>query len=121
MDFSDISTSQIAAMYFFVEMLALVGRTRFPISSDLTLRNVLRNFGDDFTKFYIQKEHLGVRSVGFFTSTWEAVCKYAAPLYTQMDLVSQIRFNSGTKLKKKNDDFLENIKNQICYNFRKKI
>jgi hypothetical protein len=100
-DFSTIPATQISAMYLFVEMLGFSNYSRNPFSSDLMLRSVLRNFGDDFTQLYISRENLGVKSIGFTTSTWEAFRRFSAPLRPLLNMKSQIRFSSGTFLKKK--------------------
>jgi hypothetical protein len=72
-----------------------MARTRFIMSSDLHLRKVFRNFGDDFTNFVIRKGQLGVKAIGFHTSTWIEACRIAKPLHNFMTLKTQIRINAG--------------------------
>ena len=85
-------------MYFFLEMLGMMSQHRFPFSTDLSLRYVIRNFGDDFVQFYIYKEKLGVKDIVYLTSTWDGVRQFAMKLRPFLHLKAQIRLNSGLLL-----------------------
>ena len=94
-DFSTLTAIQISAMYFFAEMIATQNVTRFPISSDLSLRGIIRNFGDDFTSLVISRNNLGVKAVGFNNGTWDGVCQFAVGLKPLMRLKSREQYNAG--------------------------
>jgi hypothetical protein len=76
-------------------MLGCAHIAKFNFSSDLVLRAILRNFGDDFTQLFLHDQNFGAKSIGFITCTWEGVCRYAVSIRHLLRFRSEIRFNSG--------------------------
>ena len=91
-------------------MLERMNFTRFAMSSDITLRAILRNFGDDFTQFYLTEQLFGVKSLGFTTSTWDGICRYSQQLRSLMRPRTEVQFKSGF-LKQINFIFVKKITN----------
>jgi hypothetical protein len=71
-DFGQVEIEKISALYFFLEMLSLMAKSQ-RLSSDMELRRIIRNFGDDFVKIYIAKFFPG--SIGYQTSVWHAMAR----------------------------------------------